>query len=291
MEERFTVQLDASAQPEKVAKLAERLADAFLLSQEEAQALLSADTLVLKRSEALTLVRMCRQEGVAVSLNAPLLTPAVRTYRWLKRFTLPIVFSFSSALALLVLVLWMIPNSPPESVSADATVDRGGVAVALPWVESVDAKDTSDVIVVEPYGTIADSSSAQTETSLSSEGDGEERVAVESSVQNEGSFGADLFSAARDLSARDLNAVLDRSPKIDLRDSYGQTPLMYAAENSSAENIVVLLGAGANVNAQTDAGWTPLMYAARNPLGSESTETLLEAGADPSAKNASGHNG
>lgn len=278
MEERFTIQLDVSAQPERLAKLAERLAEAFLLSREEAQALLSADTLVLKRSEALALVKMCRQEGVGVSLNAPLLTPAVRTQRWLKRFTLPIVFSLSSALVVLALILWALPNRSPERV--EVTTSGGGVAVALPWVESADA-DT-EVIAVEPYGALPESGTVQGEAVENGD------VATDEVEEAESPSELDLFSAARDLSASELSAVLDRSPEVDLRDAYAQTPLMYAAGNSTAESVAALLGAGADVNALTDAGWTPLMYAVRNLEDLGVAQVLLNAGADPLVKNASG---
>lgn len=292
MEERFTVQLDVAASPEKVAKLAERLAEAFLLSQEEAQALLSADTLVLKRPEALALVKMCHQEGVGVSLDAPLLTPVVRTQRWLKRYTLPVVFSLSSIFALALLIFWVVPNGSPHVKSADLIVERGGASAALPWIDSADSLPSTeagdDVIVVEPYlpGESDLSSDIAAEAFIESENE-DELVSIDS-LELSPTATPDLFSAARDLSASELQKLLDVSPSVDLRDAYGQTPLMYAVEANKPQSVRQLLAAGADPNALTDANWTPLMYAARSPDNATNVETLLKAGADPSVKNASG---
>lgn len=290
MEERFTVQLAMSTPPDKMESLAERLAEAFLLTKEEAQALLSADTLVLTRTEALALVKMCRQSGVEVSLGAPLLTPAVHTQRWLKRFTLPIVFSLSSVLALVMLILWIVPNGAPQRVSKPEASDKGDL-VALPWVESADPAESADseiiseIIVVEPY-------TATPEISLTEAVEDADidivSVEFDSAAQDDTLAEPDLFSAARDLSGSQLEAVLDRSPNLELRDAYGQTPLMYAAGSNTSDSVSKLLFAGANPDALSEARWTPLMYAARNLEHPEVITVLLAAGADPSLVNTDG---
>ena len=97
----------------------------------------------------------------------------------------------------------------------------------------------------------------------------------------------DLFTAARDLSANEVERLLALFPMLELHDAYGQTPLMYAAGSNSAEVVRALLDAGADVNARSKAGWTPLMYAARN-RDATVTQVLLAAGADLSARNESG---
>lgn len=73
-----------------------------------------------------------------------------------------------------------------------------------------------------------------------------------------------------------------------MRDAYGQTPLMYAVDHGQLAVVTVLLAAGADPNAASDAGWTPLMYAARAGRPVALTEALLNAGADPTRRNASG---
>ena len=284
MEERFTVQLDTSVHPDKMESLAERLGEAFLLTQEEALALLSADSLVLKRAEALALVKMCRKAGVGVTLNAPLLTPAVHTQRWLKRYTLPVVFSLSSALALLALILWIVPNSSPQTASENEAVNRGGV-VALPWVESASPTD-NEVIAVEPGSATPGVNAVE---AVESVGVDSASAEPQSSAQVDAPLvQPDLFSAARDFSGGALEAVLDRSPDLELRDAYGQTPLMYAAGSNAPDSVAKFVAAGADPNTVTDAKWTALMYAARNVAHPEVVSVLLGAGADPTLKNSDG---
>jgi hypothetical protein len=96
----------------------------------------------------------------------------------------------------------------------------------------------------------------------------------------------EVFRLAREGSLSDLQAALPFAVDMNTRDSYGQTPLMYAASGNGAEVITFLIGSGADVNARSDAGWTALMYAARdNP---QALSTLLAAGANPALQNGDG---
>lgn len=96
-----------------------------------------------------------------------------------------------------------------------------------------------------------------------------------------------IFSAARDGTPEQLQALVQQGADVDQADAFGQTPLMYAVNNDNPAVLEVLIGAGAGVDARTNAGWTPLMYAARDGTP-EMVQILLDAGANPNATNASG---
>jgi ankyrin repeat protein len=69
----------------------------------------------------------------------------------------------------------------------------------------------------------------------------------------------------------------------------GMTLLHWAALNHHAGVVNALLAGGADVNAVDCFGYTPLLYAATVDFGdSETTETLLQAGADPNVKDKQG---
>jgi hypothetical protein len=67
-------------------------------------------------------------------------------------------------------------------------------------------------------------------------------------------------------------------------DSYlpkpGVTPLMLAAGRNEIDQVKTLIAAGADVNAKDASGWTPLMYAA-SASASPAAGELLKAGANP----------
>lgn len=95
-----------------------------------------------------------------------------------------------------------------------------------------------------------------------------------------------IFTAAGNGTAEEINALAQAGADFNIRDDFGQTPLIYALNNGQAV-VQALINQGANVNAQTDAGWTPLMYAARDASGNI-ISVLLQAGADPSITNSDG---
>ena len=99
----------------------------------------------------------------------------------------------------------------------------------------------------------------------------------------------DLFSLAKNDDTTLLTQKLESGASVNVKDAYGQTPLMYAATSASnPEVITLLLAAGADINAQTDTGWTALMYAARDNQNPEMILTLMNAGADPTLRNDEG---
>ncbi|HEX7021649.1 MAG TPA: ankyrin repeat domain-containing protein [Trueperaceae bacterium] len=93
-----------------------------------------------------------------------------------------------------------------------------------------------------------------------------------------------FLRASRSGSTDEIRAWLAAGMPTDLRDAYGQTPLMYAAQNS-ADAVRALLAAGADARAASNAGWTALMYGARENRDPAVLRLLLEAGADPEARN------
>ena len=108
---------------------------------------------------------------------------------------------------------------------------------------------------------------------------------------------------AEDLRKRSLQItqlLLDTGAQVDARDENGNTPLTVAAKgNVRPEIIQLLIEKGAKVNARNKDGWTPLMIAARG-AGTQFrdwnkhltpfhiVELLLDKGANPQAKDASG---
>lgn len=68
----------------------------------------------------------------------------------------------------------------------------------------------------------------------------------------------------------------------NLRNPYGQTPLILASVSGHLDIIGLLVDAGADVNGEDDDGFTPIFYATRQ--GHEfAVKLLLEKGADPDA--------
>ncbi|RYO96334.1 hypothetical protein DL764_007492 [Monosporascus ibericus] len=69
-----------------------------------------------------------------------------------------------------------------------------------------------------------------------------------------------------------VHALL-RKHCLDLKDSYGQTPLSWAARNGHEAVVKLLLNNGANLKSKSDNGQTPLLWAAEN--GHEAVVKLL----------------
>lgn len=244
MDDRYTLKLEPSTSPQQRRALAAELAGAFQLNPAEAEALLAAETLVLTRSEAQTLVARCHDLGIRVMLvNRP--DGVAGASSPFRRIGLALTGLVLVA-ALLITLALIVPATPaePELAATPATDSAAGPAASIAPVLPALPSEAEDL---------------------------------------------DLFTAARDAGPEDVREALARSPNVDARDAYGQTPLMYAAGANGVEVVQALVLAGAQVNARSDADWTALMYAARNSRYPEVTSYLLEAGAEPQLRNDSEH--
>jgi len=104
-----------------------------------------------------------------------------------------------------------------------------------------------------------------------------------------------------------IQLLLDTGAQVDARDEDGNTPLIVAAKGTDRPEIIqLLIEKGAEVNARNNDGSTALMVAARGAgsggnipgvtiikstralLGGDIIELLLDKGANPQAKDASG---
>jgi ankyrin repeat protein len=95
-----------------------------------------------------------------------------------------------------------------------------------------------------------------------------------------------LVTAAESGDLRGFAAMAAANPKaLSLRGPAGTTPLMAAVLNADAQTVRQLLDAGADPNAKNDAGATALMWAAGDPA---KTAALVDHGADVNAKSADG---
>ena len=79
-------------------------------------------------------------------------------------------------------------------------------------------------------------------------------------------------------SFRQLNAILVQFAETDVRDYYGNTPLILAAGNGNARTVAALIAAGANIYASNVAGESALSMAARE-AHPRVVKLLLEQGA------------
>ena len=80
--------------------------------------------------------------------------------------------------------------------------------------------------------------------------------------------------------------LLDRGADLMARASdSGYTPLHYAAENEDVEVLSLLLERGADATVANGSGTTPLHIATQHPGREFAVALLLEAGADPTARN------
>ena len=125
-----------------------------------------------------------------------------------------------------------------------------------------------------------------------------------------------LFAAIRSGESAEVGKSLKHAGAVNVRDDFGNTPLMAASWMADPAVFDLLLKAGADLNATNKAGATALMYAAtfdtkarllmaggadvkaqsqlgntalilaaRKPGNSSTVKLLLERGADPNAKN------
>ena len=313
--ERITVHLDPATSEAKLRDVAGELAIYFNISVEEAQNLLSADVILLERPQAEALVSICKHLGVRGTLNKKRLKSPLAAR--LSDNAVPLLLAVLSVVVVLAVGALMLPSLEPVEDFITENVTERGFATVTSAAESEPAEQ-----VIESQGAgsgkesevaralpLPEVSSERLEPAESPSEDEEERPnetepslplearmnvpapvvvpARSASVPSQPIIEPDLFTAARDLPAQEVERLLALFPMLELRDAYGQTPLMYAAGNNSAQAVRALLDAGADVNARSKAGWTPLMYAARN-RDATVTQVLLAAGADLSLRNESG---
>ena len=89
--------------------------------------------------------------------------------------------------------------------------------------------------------------------------------------------------AARNAAAT-VRQLIQEGHAVDGRDGRGATPLMAAARTGAVDAMAVLLEAGADPNARDDANhWTPLLHAIHKGQA-DAVRLLLKRGADPNAR-------
>lgn len=87
---------------------------------------------------------------------------------------------------------------------------------------------------------------------------------------------AALMTAARESGPEVVRALLQARAKVNVKNQFGDTPIMLAALRGNLPIVKLLRQAGAEIN---QPGWTPLQYAAINGHNTV-IEYLLSAGAD-----------
>jgi len=99
-----------------------------------------------------------------------------------------------------------------------------------------------------------------------------------------------LEAAQHTSSTKVLDMLIKYGAEVNETDDLGRTALFMAVENSNSNKIIRhLIKLGANVNARDDLGSTPLMDAAYSE-NLDAINTLIECGADITAKDNSGRN-
>ena len=82
--------------------------------------------------------------------------------------------------------------------------------------------------------------------------------------------------------------LIQAGADVNVYDSEGETPLMYAASSNSIDVVRVLIEAGANVNDRADDERTALIIAAQEGH-TDMVELLIQAGADVYARDDEGN--
>ena len=100
----------------------------------------------------------------------------------------------------------------------------------------------------------------------------------------ESDLSARFYQAIRNDDLSSLNALL-KNGDVNVKDQRGATPLMYAVAFGNAEQIKMLLDAGAKVDVKNAFNATALIWAAGDPVKSK---MLVEHGADVNVKSQQG---
>ncbi len=89
-----------------------------------------------------------------------------------------------------------------------------------------------------------------------------------------------LFEYAKQGNLEAIRTELNQGANLNMRDPFGQTPLMYAVSAGEVQSLRGLLDLGADINTQSDTGWTALMFAARENAQAINVLLSYEASAD-----------
>ena len=95
----------------------------------------------------------------------------------------------------------------------------------------------------------------------------------------------DFYRFIRNDDSAGLQTLLSQGADVNLKDSRGATPLMYAAASGSPEVMKLLIGAGADVNAKNSFGATALLWSAGDI---RKVRLLLDKGAEVNIKTKQG---
>ncbi|GAX23880.1 hypothetical protein FisN_20Hh086 [Fistulifera solaris] len=90
---------------------------------------------------------------------------------------------------------------------------------------------------------------------------------------------APLHECVRSANLDLLQLLLQKQPKLEVKDDDGETPLFIAASARAPRIVRALLTAGANPNACGQDGWSALMMATRN-ADLETVQAFFDSGAD-----------
>lgn len=163
-----------------------------------------------------------------------------------------------------------------------------GVTEAVPYLERLEAslessteaeQDLTEAQVDTSVQPVSNTTDLDTQTST----DGLQLLSAQESLSE---IDKTFFEVVKTEDAAAIAETIRAGANVNARDTYGQTPLMYAASYNGPNAIAELIVDLADVNAQSAAGWSALMYAARdNP---EVVESLLVRGADPTLTNSDG---
>jgi uncharacterized protein len=118
-------------------------------------------------------------------------------------------------------------------------------------------------------------------------GELEQQVRIRGGSNNPVQLSYDLFDAAKRGCVSLVDRFLDEGAQVEMRDRFGNTPLLLAARSGHSELVRFLLGRGAEIDRTNVAGSTALLRAVEANQ-TQTAQELLLAGADPNIANTKG---